>query len=55
VLEDDEPAGYLGVAGGYITGSTSLEAEEDLSGIYWEETFQESKVDSLFKAFLESR
>ncbi|MBO9202636.1 MULTISPECIES: TraB/GumN family protein [Niastella] len=55
VLEDEEPAGYLGVAGGYTTGSTSLEAEEALSGIYWEETYKETKVNNLFKAFLESR
>jgi hypothetical protein len=55
VLEDDEPAGYLGIAGGYTTGSTSLEAAEDLSGIYWKETYKESKMNSLFKAFLESK
>ena len=54
VLEDDEPAGYLGIAG-FTTGSTSLEVAEDLYGIYWEETYKESKVNSMFKAFLESR
>jgi uncharacterized protein YbaP (TraB family) len=54
ILEDEEPAGYLGIAG-FTTGSTSLEVVEDLSGIYWEEAYKESKVNSMFKAFLESR
>jgi hypothetical protein len=55
MLEDDDSTGYLGIAGGYTTGSQSLEAAEDVSGIYWEEAYKESKVNSLFKAFLESR
>lgn len=56
VLEDDdEPAGYLGIAGGYKVDSTSLETAENISGIYWKEPYKESKVNSLFKAFLDSR
>ncbi|AEV97594.1 hypothetical protein A4D02_30165 [Niastella koreensis] len=55
MLEDDDSSGYLGIAGGYTSGSLSLEAAEDLSGIYWEEAYKESKVNSFFKAFLESR
>jgi hypothetical protein len=53
VLAEDEPASYLGIAG-YKTGSASLETAEDLSGIYWDETYKESKVNSFFKAFLKS-
>jgi hypothetical protein len=53
-IKDDEPATYLGVAGGYKTGSTSLEPAEDISGIYWEDTYKENKVNSQFNAFLKS-
>lgn len=55
VLEDDEPAGYLGVAGGYKPGSTSLETAVYLNGVYWLETYSADKVNAHFKAYLENR
>ena len=52
MLEDDEPAGYLGIAGGYKPGSVSLETAIDLSGVNWEATYSASKVNTQFKSFL---
>jgi hypothetical protein len=54
VLNDDDPAGYLGIAGGYKPGSTSLEVAEDVTGIYWDETFKANRINVFFKAFLKS-
>lgn len=54
VLEDDEEAGYLGIAGGYKPGSTSLTTTVDISGIYWTETYTTSKTNVFFKNFLKS-
>ncbi|HUP13472.1 MAG TPA: hypothetical protein VM187_14710, partial [Niastella sp.] len=54
VLTDDEPAGYLGIAGGYKPGSTTLETAIDLSEIFWEETWSANKVNAHFKAFLKN-
>jgi hypothetical protein len=54
VLEDDDPAGYLGIAGGYKPGSTSLTTAEDLSDIYWYETYSAGKINSFFKNFLKN-
>ncbi|OQP39929.1 hypothetical protein A4H97_17065 [Niastella yeongjuensis] len=50
-MENEEA--YLGIAGGYKPGSTSLEVAEDLSGIYWEEPCKENNINSLFNAFIE--
>jgi uncharacterized protein YbaP (TraB family) len=54
VMEDDDPAGYLGIAGGYKPGSTSLELAEDINGLYWDETFKANRINVFFKAFLKS-
>ena len=54
VLEDDDAAGYLGIAGGYKPGSASLTAAEDLSNIYWYETYSAGKINSFFKNFLKN-
>jgi uncharacterized protein YbaP (TraB family) len=54
VLEDDEPAGYLGIAGGYKPGSTSLFTTEDLSDIYWHETYSAIRINVFFKTFLKN-
>ncbi len=54
VLEDDDPAGYLGIAGGYKPGSASLTAAEDLSDIYWYETYSAGKTNTFFKNFLKN-
>jgi uncharacterized protein YbaP (TraB family) len=54
VMEDDEPAGYLGVAGGYKPGSTTLETAVELSGIHWDETWTAAKVNAQFKTFLKN-
>jgi len=55
VLEDDDPAGYLGIAGGYTPGSASLTATEDISDIYWQEIYTAGKVNIFFKNFLTSK
>ncbi|WP_205510952.1 TraB/GumN family protein [Longitalea arenae] len=55
VLKDDEAAGYLGIAGGYTAGSTSLKTAIYLNGLYWDETYSATKVNTHFKAFLKSR
>ncbi|OQP60479.1 hypothetical protein A3860_33375 [Niastella vici] len=55
VLEDDEPAGYLGIAGGYKPGSASLETDIDLNGVHWDETYSAGKVDAHFKTYLKSQ
>jgi uncharacterized protein YbaP (TraB family) len=52
VLEEDEPAGYLGIAGGYKPGSTTLETAFDLNGVNWEETFSPGKMNTQFKSLL---
>jgi uncharacterized protein YbaP (TraB family) len=54
VLEEEDPAGYLGIAGGYKPGSTSLETATYLNGIYWTETYSADKVNTHFKAFLKN-
>lgn len=52
VVDDDEPAGYLGIAGGYKTNSTSLETAVDLNGIYWQQAWSAAKMNKQFKTFL---
>jgi uncharacterized protein YbaP (TraB family) len=54
VVDDDQPAGYLGIAGGYKPNSTSLEFAEDISGIYWNENWSAPKVNAQFKTFLKN-
>jgi hypothetical protein len=54
VLEDDDAAGYLGIAGGYKPGSDSLTTAENLSNIYWYETYSAGKINSFFKNFLKN-
>jgi uncharacterized protein YbaP (TraB family) len=48
----DKPVSYLGVAGGFKPGSTSLEPAVNLNGVYWKETFSGSKIDTQFRAFV---
>jgi HEAT repeat protein len=54
VVDDDQPAGYLGIAGGYKPGSASLEFADDISGIYWTETWSAAKVNAHFKTFIKN-
>lgn len=54
VLDDEESAGYLGIAGGYKPGSASLETAVDLNGVHWDETYSAGKVDTHFKTYLKS-
>jgi HEAT repeat protein len=54
VVDDDQPAGYLGIAGGYKPGSASLEFADDISGIYWTETWSAAKVNVQFKTFIKN-
>jgi hypothetical protein len=53
VLEDDDEAGYLAVAGGY-KGSLSLEPVEYMNGINWSTPYTATKLNTLFKEFLKS-
>ncbi|HEX6427443.1 MAG TPA: hypothetical protein VF008_07135, partial [Niastella sp.] len=54
VLEDDDPAGYLGIAGGYKPGSTSVTPTQDISNIYWQEVYTAGKINVFFKNFLKN-
>jgi uncharacterized protein YbaP (TraB family) len=54
VIDDAQPAGYLGVAGGYKPGSKTPETAIDLNGIYWDENWSAAKVNAHFKAFLKN-
>ncbi|THU34861.1 TraB/GumN family protein [Niastella caeni] len=55
ILDDDGPEGYLGIAGGYKPGSTSLQVSKEISGIYWDETYSLGKINTFFKDFLKNR
>jgi hypothetical protein len=55
VIDDDQPAGYLGIAGGYKPNSSTLETATYLNGIHWDETWSASKVNAHFKTFLKNR
>jgi uncharacterized protein YbaP (TraB family) len=50
----DEPSGYLGIAGGYAIGSKAAETVKDITGIYWEESYNATKINAHFKAYLKS-
>lgn len=54
VIDDDQPAGYLGIAGGYKPNSTTLETATYLNGIHWDETWSAGKVNAHFKTFLKN-
>jgi uncharacterized protein YbaP (TraB family) len=49
---DDESESYLGIAGGFDTSGTGLKEKEELSGLYWKETFDAAKVNLFFKEYL---
>jgi hypothetical protein len=55
VLDDDQPEGYLAIAGGYKTGSTSLETAIYLNGVYWKENYSAGKINTQFNAFIKNR
>ena len=50
----NEGSGYLGIAGGFKPGNKNLEPEKDVTGIYWEKNFDASKINTLFKEYLNS-
>lgn len=52
VYEGDES--YLGIAGGYIPGSTSLQPKADLTGLYWSAAYDPKRVNEFFKEFLKN-
>jgi uncharacterized protein YbaP (TraB family) len=56
VVLDNEgrPPGYLGIAGGYKPGSKAIEPVKELTGVYWDESFNSRKIDAHFKKYLKS-
>jgi len=55
VLDNESrPPGFLGIAGGYKPGSKALEPIKELTGVYWDESFNKSKIDAHFKKYLKS-
>ena len=50
---EEDAVSYLGVSGGYILNSKDIFPMKDVSGIYWEEEFDASKLDTLLKNYLE--
>lgn len=55
VMGDDEDSTvYLGIAGGYKPGSTTLEPVHYLTSLYWKEAFDDKKINEHFKAFIVS-
>jgi hypothetical protein len=56
VVYDGEDGGsaYLGIAGGYKTGSTGIETATDLTGLYWQETFDATKINAQFNEYLKA-
>jgi len=50
---DDDAESYLGISGGYSISGKSLEASEDVSGLYWEEGYDATAVEEQLKAYLD--
>ncbi len=53
--EDKDTSVYLGIAGGYTIGSTSLETTEYLSGLYYDNKYNPLKITEQFNAYLKKR
>jgi uncharacterized protein YbaP (TraB family) len=51
---EEEPASYLGIAGGYDLQGKNPEPIKELTGIYWKEDFDPGKISQQFKSFLAS-
>jgi uncharacterized protein YbaP (TraB family) len=49
---DEDPACYLGIAGGYDLAGKGLQPQKDLTGVYRDENFDGQKVDALLRAYL---
>jgi len=52
--DGEEPAEFLGIAGGYAVTGKGLEPVSELSGIYRERPFEAKQINSLLKAYLAS-
>lgn len=50
--DDGSILSYLGIAGGYDLTGVALKPQKDLSGIYWKEVFDGSRIPSFLKAYL---
>lgn len=51
-IEDDEKLSYLGVAGPYDIGSKEINPFADHTGLYWNEEFNKSNLETQFKAYI---
>ncbi|MGV3764531.1 MAG: TraB/GumN family protein [Chitinophagaceae bacterium] len=49
----EDAVSYLGVSGGYTLNSKDIFPMKEVSGIYWEEEFDASKLDNLLKKYLD--
>jgi hypothetical protein len=51
--EEGEKSEFLGIAGGY-TSDITLDEENNVTGIYFDEAFSKGKIDDLFKKYIDS-
>ena len=54
IYHDDEVRNYLGVAGPFPINTRAYTSSHEVSGIYFEESYDATKKDELFKAYMES-
>lgn len=52
VTLDEDTDSYLGVAGAYDIAGKSLEPKDDITSMYFEEGFDQAKIDEQFNAWL---
>lgn len=52
--EEGEKSAFLGIAGGYNASDITLDEDNNVTGIYWDDTYHKNKIDGLFKKYLES-
>jgi len=52
--DGEEPANFLGIAGGYAVTGKGLEPVSELAGIYRERPFDAKQINSLLKSYLAS-
>ncbi len=50
--EGDDAISHLGIAGGFNTNPKAVEPVDDISGIYWEEEFNQAELSNQLKAYL---
>jgi hypothetical protein len=54
-LQYGDSTNHLGIAGGYIQGESNLEPAKRLTGVYYEEAFDATKVNEQFNKYLSAK